>query len=160
MKIRSRNVLRKTEKKKLINDIEEAFNDASMFGGSKLEYVETDEWDFIFVDGEPLLFKVDGKIFPTVKGALSLNPEQRRVMVDSGAVSFVVNGADIMGPGIVRADPLIREGDFVIIVEEAHGKALAIGRALVPGTEMAGKKGKAVKSIHYVGDKIWKLEQK
>jgi len=25
---------------------------------------------------------------------------------------------------------------------------------------MAGGKGKAVKSIHYVGDEIWKLEQK
>ncbi len=160
MKIKSRNILRKTEEKALVNDIVEAFGDASSFSGKKLEYVQSDEWDFIFVDGEPLLFKIEGKIFPTVKGALKLNPSRRRVVVDPGAVKFIINGADVMAPGIVDADPAIREGDLVIVVEQAHGKALAIGRALIPGKDMMGGKGKAVKSIHFVGDEIWKLEQK
>ncbi|MDP2765831.1 MAG: RNA-binding protein [Candidatus Methanoperedens sp.] len=160
MKIKSRNVLRKTDQKALVNDIVEAFGDASSFADKKLEYVETDKWYFIFVDGEPLLFKIEGKIFPTVKGALKLNPSRRKVIIDSGAVKFIINGADVMSPGIVEADPSIKEGDLVIVVEQAHGKALAIGRALVPGKDMAGGKGKAVKSIHYVGDEIWKLEQK
>jgi predicted RNA-binding protein (TIGR00451 family) len=36
-------------------------------------------------------------------------------------------------------------------------KALAIGEALVTGEEMKAKKpGKAVKSIAFVGDKLWK----
>ncbi len=160
MKIKSRNVLRKTDEKTLIQDISEAFGDASAFANRKLEEVVTDEKEFIFVDGEPLLFKIEGKIFPTVKGALKLNPARRRVVVDPGAIKFVINGADIMGPGIVEADPSIKEGDLVIVVEKAHGKALAIGRALMAGNEMPGKKGKAVKSIHYVGDELWKLEQK
>ncbi len=160
MKIKSRNVLRKTDQKALINDIVEAFGDASSFADKKLEYVETDKWYFIFVDGEPLLFKIEGKIFPTVKGALKLNPSRRKVIIDSGAVKFIINGADVMSPGIVEADPSIKEGDLVIVVEQAHGKALAIGRALVPGKDMLGGKGKAVKSIHYVGDEIWRLEQK
>lgn len=158
MKIKSRNVLRKADQKALVNDIVEAFGDASSFEDKKLEYVQTDKWDFIFVDGEPLLFKTEGKIFPTVKGALKLNPARRKVVVDSGAVKFIVNGADVMSPGVVEADPSIKEGDLVIVAEEAHGKALAIGRALVAGKDMAGGKGKAVKSIHYVGDEIWKLE--
>jgi PUA domain protein len=160
MKIKSRNVLRKTDEKNLVNDILEAFGDVSAFLNKKLELVATDEWDFIFVEGEPLLFKIEGKVFPTVKGALKLNPERRRVIVDPGAVKFIINGADVMGPGIVEADPSIKEGDLVIVVEKAHGKALAIGRALIPGNEMAGKKGKGVKTIHYVGDELWKLEQK
>lgn len=160
MKIRSRNILRKTDEKALISDIVEAFGDAGAFTGKKLELVETDEAEFVFVNGEPLLFKIEGKIFPTVKGALKLAPSQRKVMVDPGAVKFIINGADVMGPGIVEADPAIKEGDLVIVVEMAHGKALAIGRALVPGKEMAGRSGKAVKSIHYVGDELWKLEQK
>lgn len=156
MKIKSRNVLRKDEKKALINDIK-AFGDARPFQDKKLEYVETDKWDFIFVDNEPLLFKIEGKLFPTVKGALRLNPSCRKVVVDSGAVRFIVNGADVMGPGIVEADPSIRENDLVIVVEERHRKALAIGRALISGREMVRGKGKAVKSLHYVGDEIWKL---
>ncbi|MFZ2412301.1 MAG: RNA-binding protein [Candidatus Methanoperedens sp.] len=160
MKIKSRNVLRKTDQKALVNDIMEAFGDTSSFENRKLEYVESDECDFIFVDGEPLLFKIEGKIFPTVKGALKLTPARRRVTVDSGAVRFIINGADTMAPGIVDADPAIKEGDLVIVVEQAHGKALAVGRALMPGKDMPHGKGKAVKSIHYVGDEIWNLEQK
>jgi len=160
MKIKSRNVLRKTDQKALVNDIVEAFGDASAFENRKLEYVESEGQDFIFVDGEPLLFKIKGKIFPTVKGALKLNPARRKVVVDPGAVKFIINGADTMSPGIVEADPSIKEGDLVIIVEQAHGKAIAIGRALIAGKDMAGGKGKALKSIHYVGDEIWKLEQK
>lgn len=160
MKIKSRNVLRKTDQKALVNDIAEAFGDASSFENRKLEYIESDGQDFIFVDGEPLLFKIEGKIFPTVKGALKLNPARRRVVVDPGAVKFIINGADTMSPGIVEADPEIKEGDLVIIAEKAHGKAIGIGRALMAGNDMVGGKGKAVKSIHYVGDEIWKLEQK
>ncbi|MFZ3383711.1 MAG: RNA-binding protein [Candidatus Methanoperedens sp.] len=160
MKIKSRNVLRKTDQKALVSDIVEAFGDASSFESRKLEYVESDGQDFIFVDGEPLLFKIDGKIFPTVKGALKLNPTRRRVLVDPGAVRFIINGADTMSPGIVEADPAINIGDLVIIVEKAHGKAIGIGRALMSGKEMVGGKGKAVKSIHYVGDELWNLEQK
>lgn len=160
MKIKSRNVLRKTDQKALVNDIFEAFGDVSSFENRKLESVESDGQDFIFVDGEPLLFKIDGKIFPTVKGALKLGPIRRRVVVDPGAVKFIINGADTMSPGIVEADPEIKVGDLVIIVEKAHGKAIGIGRALMAGKEMVGGKGKAVKSIHYVGDEIWNLEQK
>jgi PUA-domain protein len=160
MKIKSRNVLRKTDQKALVNDIVEAFGNALSFENKKLEYVESEGQDFIFVDGEPLLFKIGGKIFPTVKGALKLNPARRRVVVDSGAVRFIINGADTMSPGIVEADPEIKEGDLVIIVEKTHGKAIGIGKALVAGKDMVGGKGKAVKSIHYVGDEIWKLEQK
>ena len=160
MKIKSRNVLRKTDEKALINDIEEAFGDTVVFRNRKLELVETDEAEFIFVDGEPILFRIEGKIFPTVRGALKLAPSRRKVVVDPGAVRFIINGADVMGPGIVEADPDIREGDLVIVVEKAHGKALAIGKALIPGKDMVGKSGKAIKSVHYVGDELWNLEQK
>ena len=152
--------MRKTDQKALVNDIVEAFGDALSFENRKLEYVESDGQDFIFVDGEPLLFKINGKIFPTVKGALKLNPTRRRVVVDPGAVKFIINGADTMSPGIVDADPTINEGDLVIIVEQAHSKAIAIGRALISGKDMVRGKGKAIKSIHYVGDELWKLEQK
>jgi len=160
MKIKSRNVLRKSDEKSLMNDISEAFGDVSAFVNKKLEDVVTDKCEFIFVDGEPLLFKIEGKIFPTVRGALKLNPARRRVIVDPGAVKFLINGADVMGRGIAEADITIKEGDLVIVIEKAHGKAVAIGRALVSGNEMVGKAGKAVESIHYVGDELWTFEQK
>lgn len=58
----------------------EAFGDTEAFSNRKLELVETDEAEFIFVDGEPILFRIEGKIFPTVKGALKLAPSRRRVV--------------------------------------------------------------------------------
>ena len=65
-----------------------------------------------------------------------------------------------MGPGIVDADKDIKVGDFVWIRDVKNLRALAIGEAMVSGEDMLQKKpGKAVKSIHYVGDKLWKYDE-
>lgn len=72
-----------------------------------------------------------------------------------GHGKVMVNGADVMKPGIVAANPEIAVGDLGMVAEDRHDKPLAIGRALVPGTEMKGE-GKSVKSLHHVGDAIWK----
>lgn len=159
MKIKSRVQLRKSAKNQLLSDITSIFGDAvKQLEKSKFETANIDDLSLVLVDGKPLLFQINGFYFPTVKGVLNLGLTKNVVKVDSGAVRFVVNGADIMCPGIVAADPDIGENDPVIIIEEAHGKPLAIGTALMPGADMLGNKGKAVKSIHYVGDKLWNLD--
>jgi len=75
-----------------------------------------------------------------------------------GAVRFIYNGADVMAPGIVDADPGIRAGDIVWVRDEKNGRPLAIGRAIMDGPTMAREeKGKATQTIHHVGDEIWRL---
>ena len=65
-----------------------------------------------------------------------------------------------MAPGIVDADPAIRPGDLVWVRDERNLRPLAIGEALMSGPEMvASEKGKAVASIHHVGDPLWKLDE-
>lgn len=124
-----------------------------------LEKVTLDEYSLILVDSKPLLFEIEGQLFPTVRGALEMGLQKRLVTVDKGAIRFVSNGADIMAPGVIDADPEIKEGDLVIIVEETHKKPLAIGKALMEGTQMVeASSGKAIKSITYVGDKLWTME--
>lgn len=124
-----------------------------------LEKITLDEYTLILVDGRPLLFEIEGQLFPTVRGALEMELKNRIVIVDKGAIRFVSNGADIMAPGIVDADSEIEEGDFVIIVEETHRKPLAIGKALMKGPQMVeADSGKAIKSITHVGDKLWNME--
>jgi len=93
--------------------------------------------------------------FLTVRGLLALRPTARYVTVDMGAVKFVANGADVMAPGIVEADPAVQEGDWVWVRDERNKQPLAVGKALVPGTAMVRGKGKAVKSVHHLGDKLW-----
>ena len=124
-----------------------------------LEKITLDEYSLILVNGKPLLFEIEGQLFPTVRGALEMKLQKRLVIVDKGAVRFVSNGADIMAPGVVEADPEINKGDLVIIVEETHRKPLAIGKALMEGPQMVeADSGKAIKSIIYVGDKLWSME--
>lgn len=126
---------------------------------SVFEKITLDEYTIILVDGKPLFFEVEGTLYPTVRGALEMELKKRLVVVDKGAVRFVYNGADIMSPGIVEADPGIKEGELVIVVEEAHKKPLAVGKALMDGPAMVeATSGKAVQSIIHVGDKIWNME--
>ena len=156
MKIKSRHHLKGSDARKVIASLEQFLDDPSPLRAASLEMAVTDEGiDLIFVNGRPLIMLLDGLPFFTVLGAIELGPTKRLVVVDSGAVRFVVNGADIMNPGIVSADAEIAAGDLVVVVEERHKKPLAIGKALIPGSEMRGE-GKAVKSLHHVGDQIWK----
>jgi PUA-domain protein len=159
LKIKPRHQLRKSQKKEMINTISNVLEDAdTVIGKKRIELAQTEDYELILVDGKPLFFITDGKLFFTVRGALELQPQKRQVIVDAGAVSFIIKGADIMRPGIVSADHDIKEGDMVIIVEQTHDKPLAIGRALVSGEEMIGDSGKVIKTIHYVGDRMWNIE--
>ncbi len=77
------------------------------------------------------------------------------VVVDMGAIRFVCNGADIMAPGITDLSEF-NLGDLVVVRDVTHGKALAIGVAnKSSGDIVASKKGKVIKNLHYVGDRLW-----
>lgn len=159
LKVKSRVQLRKSAKNKLFKSLRSTFGDViDSISECKFDSAMADDFKIIIVDGKVLFFQMGEVSFPTVRGVLELGLDCNVVTVDAGAVKFVVNGADIMCPGIVKVDDGLNEGDLVIIVEETHGKPLAIGRALVPATEMVGRSGKAIKSIHYVGDELWNLE--
>lgn len=160
MKVKSRVQLRKNVKNKMLKDLVSTFGEEiSGLENKTLEKITLEEYSLILVDGKPLLFEIEGRLFPTIRGALEMGLQKRVVTVDKGAIRFVSNGADIMAPGVVAADPDIKKGDFVIIVEETHQKPLAIGKALMGGLEMVeATSGKAIKSITHVGDKLWNME--
>jgi PUA domain protein len=160
LKVKSRVQLRKNIKNKMLKDLVSTFGEElSELEDKTLEKITLEEYSLILVDGKPLLFEIEGHLFPTVRGALEMGLQKRVVTVDKGAIRFVSNGADIMAPGVVAADPEIKEGDLVIIVEETHQKPLAIGKALMEGSEMVeATSGKAIKSITHVGDKLWSTE--
>ena len=162
MKIKERYFARKGMVKEIrdeLSRISPAFSQL-IDGKARMEVARTEEGvDIILVNGEPLIFQVRGRYFPTVRGALRLKPDRRYVVVDMGAVPYVVNGADIMRPGVVAYDEKIEKGDLVVVLEEKHNKAIAIGEALWSGEEFGKReKGKCVKNLHHVGDRIWKLE--
>ena len=122
----------------------------------RVEFTDVDR-EVVLVDGEPLVASFDGDLFLTVRGANEYPPQNHVVTVDSGAISFVSDGANVMRPGIVEATGDIEPGDLVVVVEETHEKALAVGRAETPGDDMVGDSGKVVESLHHVGDDLYEF---
>jgi len=124
-----------------------------------VEILEDKDGKFFVVNGAPWLFEEKGRLIPHLKAVLSNTRILPRVTVDAGAVKFVVNGADVMRPGVVGADEGIAKGDIVAVVEATHGKALAVGEALFDTKDLlAATGGKVVKSLHHVGDERWTKE--
>lgn len=157
MRIVSRHHLRSDGVKELKESLAETFG--ITIESTNFEAVELSDFpfDIVLVDGEPVVFNVEGQPAPTVRGANEYPPSKHIVTVDTGAVSFVSDGADIMRPGIVDADPEITPGDLVAIREETHGKVLAIGRSREPGPDLTGESGKVIDSIHHVGDELYEF---
>ena len=106
MGIKFRHHLRKNQYKAIINEIKYLIEDAeTVFIKSRFEMAGIDNYELVLVDGEPLFMMIDNKPFITLRGALKLQPTKRLIRVDSGAIPFVIKGADIMRPGIISADP-------------------------------------------------------
>ena len=157
MQVKSRHHLRSDE----ISDLEASLADhldIDISGDEyeRVEFTDTDR-EVVLVDGEPLVASFDGELFVTVRGANAHPPKAHVVTVDAGAISFVSDGANVMRPGITDATDDIDPGDLVVVVEETHDKALAIGRAGTDGADMVGESGKVVESLHHVGDELYEF---
>ena len=81
------------------------------------------------------------------------------ITVDMGAVKFVCNGADIMRPGIVDFSPF-KESSIVIIRDQIHEKALAIGLSKINYSQAINmEKGVILSNLHHVGDLYWEVKK-
>lgn len=159
-KIKNRHTLKTKEIRLLLDNIKNSFNEIFFDENSSVEAGDIEGIKIIVVNNEPCFFMHDDKIFFTFFGINKFKPQKKFVVVDMGAIRFITNGADIMSPGIVDADKNITEGDSVWISDEKNHKPLAVGLALISGEQMANKtSGKAIKNIHYVGDKLWNFNK-
>ena len=158
---RKRHSIRKSQASALFAGLHAQIGDsAGLFMSDRVEILETTAGFALYlIDKKPQLLESGEWVFPTLQGLLSHPVPDRRVVVDSGAVPFVINGADIMRPGIVSVTEDVRAGCPVQVVEERHGKPLALGIALYDARDLRERKsGKMVKTIHYIGDDLWNVE--
>ncbi|OGS56336.1 MAG: RNA-binding protein [Euryarchaeota archaeon RBG_19FT_COMBO_56_21] len=158
--LRKRHRLRQKEIVALSSELDTVLGTRTFTVDDTVDMAESQDYEVVFVNGKILAFKPDGRTFLTVRGFLKYTATKRFITVDMGAVKFVYNGANVMGPGIVGFDSEIKEGDLVWIRDVKNLRPLAVGKALVSAQTMALKeKGKAVVSIHHVGDKLWMLDE-
>jgi PUA-domain protein len=157
-KKRRRHFLKEKEAKRFLLEVTKTLGiDIEQLLGSKtgVEVNETEIAEVFIFNGRPLLAKSNGVLFPTLsfEELFSIIPT---IVVDMGAVPYVCKGADVMAPGVVAIKGEFEENDLLLVVDERHGKPLAVGVALFNSEDMKPlNSGKIVKNLHYVGDKLW-----
>ena len=125
---------------------------------SKKDRAELIDNSIVILNDKPLFFLKDSKYIPTLRQVIDNDLGLKKIYVDSGAIPFVIKGADIMRPGITKIDDDIEIDDFVIIVDDTHGKPLAIGQALYDSENLKkSTSGKVIRNLHFVGDHIWTM---
>jgi len=158
LKLRRRNRLRQKEIDSLASELNAVIGCETFGSDDIIETAEAGEIKFVLLKGKPVAMFFDDLPFPTIHGLLLYKAKKRFVTVDMGAVKFLANGADVMAPGVIDADLEVKKGMPVWVRDEKNKRALAIGVALMDAGEMImAAEGKAVKTVHYVGDKIWDI---
>lgn len=160
--IKKRHTIRKGQAAEVFSRLKEQIGDgAALFAADAIEILETsnDDLRFYLINKKPHIMEYGGWIFPTLKGAIERPFPQRRVSVDAGAIPYVVNGADVMRPGITKVTPDVKAQAPVQVVDDRHGKPLAVALALFDAPQiLESTGGKMCRKVHFVGDEIWNLE--
>lgn len=114
---------------------------------------------YIYLDGELLaaLNPLTGLFTLTLEGAKrvfeAMEPKHLWVKVSDEAASFVEGGSDVFAKYVVDADPEIRPGEEVIIIN-SNGEVIAVGKSILSGVEMKSfRRGVAVKVRRGRGEK-------
>jgi PUA-domain protein len=157
-KKRRRHFLKEKDAKKFLLEVTDKLGaEVEELLGSKI-HVELDEaenTEVFIINGKPVIARSDGTLFPTLtfKEFLSVIP---KVVVDMGAVPYVCKGADVMAPGVVVIKGEFEADNLLVVVDERHSKPLALGVALFSSETMKTiNRGKTIRILHYVGDRLW-----
>lgn len=136
---------------KVLGELESGFIiELEGLSGQEIELVVLNELPAFIQVGEDL--KIPTLILIKMSGIEST----QYAVVDEGAVKHLLNGADVMSPGIIECSGFQKES-LVAVWNPTKETPLCVGKALMSCDEiMRIRKGKAIKNLHYAGDKIWK----
>jgi PUA domain protein len=154
----ARRHLKDKEARQLLKNFTERFpsSEPTLRSVENFEELHVAESLIFFVDGRPLILRTQAGLLPSLKFD-ELISGLPKIVVDMGAVAHVVNGAQIMRPGIRQFKDNFAKGDLVVIVDEKFNKAIALGLAEMNSEAMRSlKKGRVITNLHYVGDELWK----
>jgi PUA domain protein len=148
-------VLSKSETGDLLEKMGSAWPQDAVPKVKTIKVYEVEEGRRLLVADETVAVQVQDSIVPFLAGKPGLLQRFPSVTVDMGAVKFVCNGAKVMRPGITSFDSF-KKGDIVVVKDQMHGKALAVGVALEESeAAKAMTKGYVVDNMHYISDKMW-----
>ncbi len=149
------NLISKSETNELLKDIATQWKiDIPKIKNLRIHYISDDAQ--IITAKDIMILKLGDVQLPFLsqKELLEKFPH---VLVDMGAVKFMCKGANVMRPGI-RSYSEFEKDQVVCVIEESQHKFLAVGKAMVPSSELETmEKGEVVKNLHYISDKFWEI---
>ncbi|VDP69310.1 unnamed protein product [Echinostoma caproni] len=130
-----------------------------------LKVVKCHEHIELFADtqGDVLFFcQRDGPFIPSLKLLHKYPFMLPHLQVDRGAIKHVLNGSNIMCPGLTSPGARmtqVPQGSVVAIMAEGKEHALAIGITSMSTDEILSvNKGIGVENVHYLNDGLWRLK--
>ena len=153
-------VLSRRDSAETISQIESSMGvDLDLPKSAQAQCSEPDEGAvFVALDGFEFVRTGDSYLpYLGSQATLALFPQ---AFVDEGAIKFLLNGADVMRPGIRKFDDWGPAGKMVVVREEKKGRAIAVGPSTVTSTEAQGMtKGGCIRNAHHVGDRYWNMHK-
>ncbi|CAL8097888.1 unnamed protein product [Calicophoron daubneyi] len=130
-----------------------------------LKLVKCHEHIEMFADtqGEVLFFcQRDGPFIPTLKLLHKYPFLLPHLQVDRGAIKHVLNGSNIMCPGLTSPGARmtqVPQESVVAIMAEGKQHALAIGLTKLSSDDILDiNKGVGVENLHYLNDGLWRIK--
>ncbi len=123
---------------------------------SKVEILEfANGKKILLLDTLPLLILEDELLLPTLFNAKI--KDLPFLKVDDGAIPHILNGADVMAPGVIEYTIGIKE-DMIVAVKDIKDNFLAIGKVLDNLLDkLKNRRGKVVLNLHYKYDRYYKI---
>jgi PUA domain protein len=160
-KVKQRYFLRNKDVKLLLNKMKsmypKIYEQIMMANDAKIEYLSINDIGVYVLDNKPILIQMgDDMLYPTINILNKIGECLPKIIVDQGAIPYIINGADVMAPGITEVIGDFKENSIVQIVEKSHNIVIAIGASIFSSEIIRNmQRGKVVKNIHHVNDKIW-----
>jgi predicted RNA-binding protein (TIGR00451 family) len=151
-------VVSKSESVGLVKEMEGSLGVSLNLSRSAQASCEEPDDEVVFVHfGDSVFVKAAGRYLPFLGSPAALDLF-RTATVDEGAIKYVLNGADIMRPGVRTYEDWGDSGRLVVVREEKKGRSIAVAESMVSSEEMRGMaKGPCLKNLHRVGDRYWIL---
>jgi PUA domain protein len=150
--------LRKKKLNKILGTVcNEYRNLCHLIEGARVGYkAEVNETELIAIEDIPAFFNYKRKLIPTlILVKLAGFKSMKYAVVDEGAVKHLLNGADVMAPGIIEVSEFA-PNDIISVWKPQKDAPLVVGIALMSSEDiMKVRRGRAIKNIHYAGDKLW-----
>lgn len=129
----------------------------------QVELIKTENHKLILINKQPSFFyyTINNQeiLIPTLKLHQTKQNILKTITIDFNAIKFIINGADIMRPGITEIQDNIQKDEPILIIDQTHKKPLAIGISLLSTEQLrTATTGKVIKNIHHVGDELWNLK--